>query len=310
MVFNFTPTGSWKFVKPPQIIEETSFGVPPATSVFQLIGNVSEIVPNPGVEKESNRTLGTALISSQTKLMNTDTSTITFKIWPSLGPAFLKRCMNQANVSSPAGNNASSFTLVYSQLVNNVEKYTLMVGTKISTGSLEISKDGGAECTAEMQSYRIYEGLSNLTAQGITTPTYKQVSDYPAELPWSSLTGGIDPFTLDGVAVPTDRIKFDVNHNLVADSPNGSDGVEYLEASLHDVTFDFDTWYKNTALFDYLRNQNIIDATYKLQASPTPAIIMTVDDAMMDSREITHPAAEAAHDKEAMVATCKTLSIA
>jgi hypothetical protein len=310
MVFPFIPTGSWKFVKPPQIIEETSFGVPPASPVLQLIGNVTEIVPNPGVEKESNRTLGTSLVVSQSKLMNTDTSTITFKIWPSLGPAFLKRVMNEANPISPAGNNGSSFTLVYSQLVDNAEKYTAFVGTKISTGSLEVSKDGGAECTAEMQSYRIYEGLANLSSIGITTPTFKQVSDYPAELPWSSLTGGVDPFTLNAVAVPTDRIKFDVNHNLVADSPNGSDGVEFLEASLRDVTIDFDTWYKNTALFDYLRNQTIMDATYKLQASPTPAIIVTVDDIQMDSREITHPAAEAEHTKEGMVGTAKNMTIA
>ena len=310
MVFTFTPTGSWKFVKPPQIIEETSFGVPPAAPAFALVGNVTELTPNAGIEKQSDRTLGTALISSQTKLMNTDTSSIGFKVWPSLGVDFLKRVMNPADPDAPAGNNGSSFTLAYSQKVDGTEVYTALVGTKISTGSLEISKDGGLMVNAEMQSYRIYEGLADLTSIGITTPTYKAVADYPAELPWSSLTGGVDPFTLDAVSVPVDRIKFDVNHNLVADSPNGSDGVEFLEASLRDVTFDFDTWYRNAALFDYLRDQDIVDATYVLQALPTPAITATVSDAQFDTRDISHPAAEAAHSKEAMVATAKDFVIA
>ena len=279
MPINFVPTAPWLFLKPPQYVEETSFGVTPASPVFKLMGSITGISPNIGITKEVVRSVGRRDPTTQTKMMEVFSGSFKYRPFAS---DFLKYGVNLPNDATPAGTNAASVTILWSQLINNVEKYFILQGCKTDKISVEISKDGGVVVGQDLRWSKTYMFQANATAAGITTPTY--ISTIPNTQPWSSLTGGANPFTIEGTVWPVDRLKVDVNQNLFSISPNGSSSVEYLGAGIREISVDFDTWNYNSVLHDYLMNLDLVDMVYTVRYDATTPTTLTFTDVGFDSR--------------------------
>jgi hypothetical protein len=279
MPINFTPTAPWLFLKPPQFVEETSYGVTPAAPVFKLMGSITGISPNLGITKEVVRSVGRRDPTTQTKMMEVFSGSFKYRPFAS---DFMKYGVNLPNDSTPAGTNAASVTILWSQLINNVEKYFILQGCKTDKISIEISKDGGVVVGQDLRWSKTYAYQSNVTAVGITTPTY--ITTIPSTQPWSSLTGGASPFSIEGTNWLVDRLKVDVNQNLFAISPNGSSSLEYLGPGIREISVDFDTWNYNSVLYDYLMALTLVDATYTVKYDATTPTTLTFTDIGFDSR--------------------------
>lgn len=281
MAINFQPTGAWKIVKPPQFVVENSYGVTPASPSFSLLGDVTGISPNFGIQKEVVRVIGKRTPVTQTKLMNVFAGAFRYRPYNS---TMMKYGINVANESSPSGNNAESMSIVWSMMLNGSEKYFGLQGVKTDKISVEISKDGGVVVGQDFRWKASYLYQDDLDDMGITTPDYIDNSDIPNTAPWTSLAGGSDPFTLEAVTIPTDRIKIDVNQNLDAISPNGTDSIEYLGASIWEASLDFDIWAKDGTFHDYLMDLELVDGTYTIFSDNTTPSTLTITDLGFDSR--------------------------
>lgn len=281
MPINFTPTGAWRLIKPPQFIVETSYGVTPASGTWKLLGDVTGISPNFGIQKEVIRVIGKRTPVTQTKLMEVFAGALRYRPYNS---TMMKYGINVANESSSSGNNAESMSIMWSMELNGTEKYFGLQGVKTDKISVEISKDGGVMVGQDYRWMASYLYADDLDDMGITTPTYLDMDDVPNTAPWTSLAGGSDPFSIESVVIPTDRIKFDVNQNLDAVSPNGSDSVEYLGASIWEASLDFDIWAKDGTFNDYLMDLTLVDGTYSLNSDASNSSSMTITDLGFDSR--------------------------
>lgn len=281
MVINWQPTGAWKIKKPPQFIVETSYGVTPASGTWKLLGDITGISPNFGIQKEVIRVVGKRTPVTQTKLMEVFAGAFRYRPY---NPDMMKYGINVADESAPTGNNAQSISIMWSMYLNGVEKYFGLQGVKTDKISTEVSKDGGVVCGQDYRWMASYLYQTDLSDMGITTPDYLDVSDIPNTAPWTSLAGGSDPFSIEAVVIPTDRIKIDVNQNLDAVSPNGSDSIEYLGSSIWEASLDFDIWAKDSTFHDYLMNLTLVDGTYQLFADATTPSALTITDLGFDSR--------------------------
>lgn len=214
MVYAHTPTGSWLFVKPPQYVEEDSFGVPPEEPTFKLIGNTTDINPVPNVGKSIDQGLGKRDILSQTGL--TEKYTAAFRWKPQTQLDYAKYGVNLANESSPAGNNAASVTIAWSKLVNGTEKLFALTGVRTDKVSVEVSKDGGVMIGQDIKAVDFEFNQTDLSGIGIVTPTY--VSSIPTTPTMTSKSGGLTPLQVDtggGMTTrETNRFKIDVNQNI------------------------------------------------------------------------------------------------
>lgn len=304
MPINFTPTGPWDFKKPPQIVEETSFGVTPAAPVFTIMGSITGISPSIGITKEVIRSVGRRDATTQSKMMNVFSGAFKYRPFDS---TFMKVGVNLPNDSTPTGTNAASYTILWSQLINGTEKYFIFQGVKTDKISIEISKDGGVQVGVDLRWYNSLMYQTDATAAGITTPTY--VTETPADQPWSSLTGGEDPFTIEGTVWPVDRFKIDVNQNLFAISPNGSDSVEYLGAGNREISVDFDTWNYNDVLLNYLMDLDLVDMEYVVKYDATTPITLDITDAGFDSRSWNFDSNAKDAQREGITATVNSATL-
>lgn len=279
MVLNFTPTGHWKFLKPPQYIEETTFNTPPASPTFKLVGFLSSITPNATITKDTVRVVGARDPVSQPKMTEVYSLSLKWRPLTSTKMDFAKYGVNLANDTSPAGTNAASVAIAWSFTVNGTEKFFVATGCKTDSISIEVSKDGGVNVTQELKCKQIRQHLADLTTAGITTPTY--TTSFPAEDPWSSIDGGTAPFSIEGTEWKTDRFKLDVSQNLAEVAPNGTTSLEYLHPTERECSIDFDTWLKDSVMLDYLMAGTKLDMIYTFKSALTPPCKVDVTDAVL-----------------------------
>ena len=300
MVYAYTPTGSWLFKKPPQFVVETTPGVPPASPTFQLIGNVTDLNPQPIVGKAADQGLGSRDLISQTGPL-TEKYTAALRWKPQTQANFAKYGINLANEASPAGNNAESVTIAWSTLVNGVEKYFALIGVKTDKISLEVTKDGGVTIGQDIKALDMVYEENNLTSIGITTPTY--VNSVPSTSTWTSRSGGLNPMTVEGVAREVRRFKIDVNQNVAELDLNGPAEVQYLQASHRNIVIDFETPYRNKQFYDAFLNQTQLDGEYVLYNGVSPFIKIAWTDAQVDNRVQGEQGSSNAFNFETVTAT-------
>lgn len=305
MPISFTPTAAWSVLKPPQYVEETSFGVTPSSPVFKIVGSLTGLSPAIGITKDVVRSVGRRDPNTQVKMMEGPFSgAIKYRPFDS---SFMKYGVNLPDDSSPAGTNAASVTLMWSQLINGTEKYFAFQGVKTDKISIEVSKDGGVQVGQDLKWYKTYAYLSDLTTLGITTPTY--VSTTPSTQPWSSLTGGTNPFTIESAPILVDRFKIDVNQNLYMISPNGSSSVDYWGAGIREISIDFDTYHYNNTLYDYLMNLQLVSAQYTLNNDVTTPSVLTLTNVGFDSRNIDFDGSSKTEQREGIQATPNSVTL-
>ncbi len=304
MTITFIPYTPVDFVKPPQFVEETSFGVPPAAPSFQIIGSLQAMSPSIGIQKEVVRSIGERDPVTQAKMMEVFSGSIRYRPFDT---DFMKYGVNLPN---GAGTNEESVTIAFSIKVNGTEKFFAFSGVKTDRISIEIAKDAGVTISQDLRWATSTMYATDLTAIGITTPTW--ITTTPSTQPWSSLTGGADPFEIESTGWPVDRFKCDVAQNLAAISPNGSDSLEYLAPTIRETTFDFDTWDYSSALSDYLMNLTLVDAEYTVYydtVTPANSETLSFTNAGFDSRTWDFDAASRDFQRQSITATAGTVTL-
>lgn len=299
MVFAYQPTGSWFFEKPPQFVENTTEGVPPASSTFALLGNVIDLNPQLMVGKSIDDGLGARDIISQTGLTEKYSASIRWK--PQTSLAYAKYGFNLPNEGTPAGTNAADTTLVWSQLVDGTEKFYALVGIKIDKTSIEISKDGGVVIGQDVKALDYLFEADDLDDIGITTPTY--INAVPSTPTMTSKSGGLEPLSIDGSPRETNRFKVDINHNVQELDLNGPSTVQHLGAARRRIQIDFDTVYRDPTFHNAYKNQTQHDIEYIIYNAVSPPIKMSFIDCQLDQCRRTIQGTSNNFDMESVIAT-------
>lgn len=307
MVLNFVPTGHWKFLKPPQYIEETTYNTPPAAPTFKLVGFLSSITPNATITKDTVRVVGARDPVSQPKMTEVYSLSLKWRPTNTGKMDFAKYGTNLANDTTPAGTNAASVSIAWSCTVNNTEKYFIATGAKTDSISIEVTKDGGVNITQELKCKQIRQHLTDLTTAGITTPTY--ITSFPVEDPWSSIDGGTTPFSIEGTEWKTDRFKLDVSQNLAEVAPNGTTSLEYLHPTEREASVDFDTWLKDSVLLDFLMAGTKLDMIYTFKSALTPPVKVDVTDCVFGGRDVTFEGGNREFTREAASGNPMSLAV-
>lgn len=251
--FSFTPAAPWSFLKIPQYIEETAYDVVPSTAAFTAVGNVSTINPTRDVDVDENRWLGSRDLQSQIQLGMKYAIEFEYKPFDIYPMTY--------GTEYPAGTktNAKSLSFVWSQLINGVEKYTLVTGAVCDKVSFTISRKSGVSVTQGWIAKSMSNYLTSPT--GVTTPTY---ASNPPSTPWSGITTSNQPVTINGSPYPASEFKFDVNQNPVTVDPIGIQSFDFAAPGNRDITLSFTTWSQDGTLIDDLTNFTAREVTLTL----------------------------------------------
>lgn len=238
MTFGFIPIGPWSIVKPPQYVEETTIGVPPAAPTFKMAGNLQTLAVSRTDQVLDTRFVGSRDIGSSVQLG------LEHGIDLSYIPSDLTLMKYGTEYPSGTGTSASSLTIVESVLLNGVEKYIEFLGCVCDKISVKISRAAGISVTQTFFAKNAVDYASALAAP-ITTPTFGTPSTAD---PWTGITSGPDPLSWNAVTYPIREFNFDVAQNAIKLETNGTPSFEYAAPGNRDITFSFGTWNKDGVL--------------------------------------------------------------
>jgi len=249
MTFGFIPIGPWSVVKPPQYVEETTIGVPPASPVFKMAGNLSTLAVSRTDQVLDTRYVGSRDVQSEVQLG------IEHGIDLSYIPSDITLMKYGTEYPVGVGTSAASLCFVESVLLNGVEKYVEFLGCLCDKISVKISRAAGFSVTQSFFPKTAVDYAASLQAP-ITTPTFGTPS---AADPWTGITSGQDPLSWNGVTYPIKDFNFDVSQNVIKVETNGTASFEYAAPGNRDVTFSFGTWTKDGTLLGDM--SGLIDRT-------------------------------------------------
>lgn len=238
---SWTPTGPWYVEKPPQFIEEATYGVTPTDPTFVYCGPIVDMTHNHEVGYMDVRQIGFRDLYSQIQTGVDYSFDITYNP--------IDNKMLNYGIALPAGTGTveKSITLLISQLINGTEYYLIYRGCRCDSTDLEITSDSAVEVS---QTWFAKELTINTT--GIAgTPTYVTKNDVTGvAVPWTNLDGTTttaSPLTWNfggSPAVNTDVNSFSlsVSNNLERIKPNGQLTNKFVEPTLRDIEWEFATW--------------------------------------------------------------------
>jgi hypothetical protein len=239
---SYLPSGSWNFVKIPQFVEETTYGTPPASPTFVSCGAITDLALNADIGTIKNRQLGSRDIYQEVK--TGEAYTVTLKYQP-FNTMFMKYGTESYN-SSATDNVAKSLTILWSQLINGVEYFYVLSGAR--TDKLEIAvTEPKVEVTQTIIGRALNVPSTTVSAASggvITAPSYATPNPTTTP-PWSGLTGGPTPLTMNGIAYDTITFKTTVSHNLDRVKPLGETVIKFLEPTNRDIMVDFEIVYND-----------------------------------------------------------------
>jgi hypothetical protein len=279
MSLNFKPTGSWLFMKKPQFVEETTFGVLPLNNgaagptVFTSVGHLTEATKEPTPEQEMVRVLGSRDLFSCIKLGVDYAFSMSYRPVSTGFMRYGTQLPDVATVADPGpatarnGTNGVSISILTSALINGTEKFLIYKGCHTDSITVTVSRTGGVEVE---QSFR----CADITGW-IAEPTFSPACTYAADPtgdPWTSLTGGTTPLQIDtgsgNVEFKTDNFEYEVNQNLGDVRPNGTPSLAFLGPTNREITMTADMWVKDSVLYDaMLADTNLPAVTYTLNTT-------------------------------------------
>jgi hypothetical protein len=160
------------------------------------------------------------------------------------------------------------------------------------------------ECTI---SFVAKEATTPSTTHGLTTPVF---ATNPTAIPWTNLSGGVNPLKIgvaaSEVAVDTPSFSCSVTHNLERVKPNGQTDVKFVEPTLRDVTFEFDTWHKDTTLIADQKSLTARSMLYNL--SSNRRLVFT--DAFLESLGMSDATSATTPKIESYTGTAKAVAVA
>jgi hypothetical protein len=262
---SYLPTGAYFFIRKPQYVEESTFGVTPTSPTFISVGSMQDMTTAIDITDVKYRQLGSRDLYAVTK--TGEVYTITFKYQP-FNTNFLKYGTEYWTASA-TGNIAKSVSLLWSQNINGVENFFLGSGFRTDKIDIEITE------TSVMVTHTLAgKNISTpaTTFPGTGTPTYAGVD---AGLPWTGLTGGSLPLTINSLNYDVTRFKVSINQNLDRVKPNGELSLKFLEATNRDITVDMDMVVQNTVSLADTKTLVARAATYTLNSGTSTQISLT-----------------------------------
>jgi hypothetical protein len=232
------PTSVHRYLKLPQYVEETVFGVTQSSATFVDASIINSTRTTYANATEMYRKLGRRTMYKYLKMGTDLTWSCSFS---PVDTTLMRYASENGNaLGTLTGTLDKSLTFVNSAYRNTpgsngplVETYVLRKGSKCD--SMTVSTTSRGMVTVDMDWISSTITTSTSANGGLTTPTF--VPTPTTATPWSNLTGGTSKLTIGGVVYPFKSASFTVNNNLDAVDIDGSDAIAWLEPTTKEVTF-------------------------------------------------------------------------
>jgi hypothetical protein len=288
-------TGGWLVVKSPQYIEEATYGVTPSSPTFVTAGPLVSMADSQNIPSLKYRQIGSRDIYAMIKTGEEYSFELTFN------PIDATLIGYGINLPAGTGTIEKSLSFVKSQKLNNVENYIVYTGSKCDQITIEVTADGAVNTTMSF----ICKNISTpATTPGFTgTPTYAAT---PTLIPWQNWTPGAGPLTINSTIVDTDSFSMTVTNNIQMVKINGETTPKFVDPTVRDITFSFDTLFKDIALISDSKSLTARSMEYKL--STDKKLVFT--DAYMESVDTSDDVGSTDPKKLSIAGTAKAVTIA
>lgn len=254
---SFIPSAQVDIVKRPQFVEELVEGTLPLNNgvtptpgpiTFKSVGWGMTLGEDRAIESDKLRMLGSYDVEKQLKLGETFTSEITYKPFDFKFAGYgLKKPVPRTTTPpdptmvAPNGTSGVSISILFSALIEGVEKFKIFTGVKFGGCSGEITRDGGCTFTLPFEC----KGISNWVVEptwASGAPTY--APNPTATNPFTGISGGVDPLTVGGVAYDSTSFSFNVDLGMMNYTPLGQSNFKYRKSMQRNMTCEFNTLVK------------------------------------------------------------------
>lgn len=285
-------------MKQMQYVEETQYGVTPDNAVFIHAGPLVELTENVDIGSIKYRQIGSRDIYSLIKTGEMYSFEITFNP--------IDENLIKYGIDLPGGTGTieKSLTFVKSQKVNQagtlVEHFTIYRGCRCDSIDVEVTNDGAVEVS---MTFLCREMTTPATAHGLGgTPVF---AANPSTEPWTNLSPGSGPLTINAIVTDTPSWSMSVSNNLEVIKPNGELIAKFVEPTLRDITFEFDTWLKDTVLLADAKTLTPRAMEYKLSADKK----LVFTDAYLESQETSDATSATESKLQSFSGTAKAVAI-
>lgn len=261
------PTGAPDVIKKPQFVEEPVEGTLPLSGpTFKTCGLVQSLGQDISIENNKIRPLGEYDVKKQVKLGEVYTSEIKFQpdnfalmkygmllpVSPTTTPA-------DKTMVAPNNTVGVSISILMSALIDGVEKYKIYTGVKFNGISAEITREGGFNVTMPFQCISI--------SDWVVAPTFSPAATYaadPTANPWSGISSGADPLTINSVIYDTTSFKFDIDLGVERFRPNGVTAFKYSKAFQRNLAVSWNALVINNVMIGDLRSYTPRNVAYTI----------------------------------------------
>ncbi|AIC16951.1 phage tail tube protein [Nitrososphaera viennensis] len=289
---SYTPTGSFNILKRLQFVEESTFGQAPASPSFVLAGHNVSLRETTEVSAQKYRDLGSRDLY---KMLKTG-EMYSFELrYQPINTALLRYGTELPN---GAGTIEKSLAFVYTQLVNGTETWHRFLGARTDQVEIEVT-----EASVQVSHRFLCKDIpATVTADPFTTPTYAGAD---TSAPYTGVSSGSNPLTINSETYDTPRFKVSVNWNLDVVKPNGEVQAKFILPTNRDITVEFDTWVKDDVLRADTKSLAARSASYTI----APGKSLTFTDLYLAKQSKNNDANDAKVLIETLTGTARSMSV-
>ena len=252
-------------VKPLQFVGETdtvttpaSYGITPTSATFALVGNNTEINPQPDIQHADVAVLGTedliaAVLTKKLYTFSLRYNPVDLALW--------RHLWNASGGGTNSPDESLSFT--YSYNLDGIENFQHIRGARPTSGTLSVSQ-GLWECDMTFICKDIT--IPNTTDGNGGTPVY--LSSETSSLPLVHSDGGGSPFTWNSVDFGERRFSTTVTRAAAVMDVNGETDIVYTKMADRNITLSADVFVKNTTFLTDFEAKTAQATSYKVDTSP------------------------------------------
>lgn len=282
-----------------QTLEEVTKGTVVQNGTWKNIGIASKLTEGIPMRHEEVPLLGTEDIYDDQKLEEHNMVTLN---WLLIDTRFLRY------LTEPAGGGAGTIdkgnSILWSRRINNVASTKVYLGCVADRCTINLDKRVSVTGVFKAMSSTdwmtqaatdTFIGASSVYAPALTTT------------PWTHLTSGTtDPFLYNAVARDIEKGTIEITRNALEVMPLGLAPPRTIRSGFRRITFNFDTWVKDSALIGDVKNMTA--RTISMQLFTTP-ILITLGACKFNSYSTDTDAGTGDIFKETLVGTAKTISV-
>lgn len=221
-------------------VEETTPGVPPSSPSFQAVA-ASEFSPAVSINNVENLALGSPFIYLIQKVG--ERYRVAFNFTP-----FEINLLEYGINTSGTRNRDKSLTIGMSQMLNVAgtltEQYSFAKGAQCDSMTIA----GSNEAVTVTSEWVALDFTTPATAHGLGgTPTWEAL-DSATMIPYTGLTGGVDPVQWNAAAQKVRAYSVTVNNAIDEVQFIGDSQLSYAQPTTHRCTISLDIVYKDTTL--------------------------------------------------------------